>query len=57
MFQTARVAEMRKKDVDDMVKRAKYREAHGMEERFFSVKEDEPPRPAPEKREKFLGVF
>lgn len=57
MFQTARVAEMRKKDVDDMVKRAKYRKAHGLDEGFIGVKEDQSPRPSPEKREKFFGVF
>lgn len=57
MYQTAKTAKMRQKETDDMVKRAKYRKAHGMENSFFSVKEDEPPRPVPEKREKFMGIF
>lgn len=60
MHQTAVTAKMRKKETDDMLKRQKYRRAHGLDDGFFSVKEDdeEPKRPLPEeKREKFLGIF
>lgn len=60
MYHTANTAELRKKETDDMSKRAQYRKAHGLEDGYFSVKEDDEAlaRPPPaEKRDKFLGVF
>lgn len=60
LYQTAQTAELRKKETDDMSKRAQYRKAHGLEDGVFSVKEDVQAltQPPPvEKKSKFLGIF
>lgn len=63
MHDSAVTGEKRKKKVDDVVKRAEYRKAHGLEQKDafgnWTVREDrEATQPEPgAKREKFLGIF
>lgn len=59
---SAIVAEKRKKNVDDVVKRAEYRKAHGLENQGgfgnWTAREDpQSPEAEPRKREKWLGIF
>lgn len=62
LHNSAIVAEKRKKNVDDVVKRAEYRKAHGLEKEggfgSWTAKEDpQSPQAEPGKREKWLGIF
>ena len=62
LHNSAIVAERRKKNVDDVVKRAEYRKAHGLEKEgvfgSWTAREDpQSPQADPGKREKWLGIF
>jgi hypothetical protein len=65
LHNSAIVAEKRKKNVDDVVKRAEFRRAHGLEKEGgfgdWTAKEDpqspQSPQAEPGKRAKWLGIF
>lgn len=62
LHNSAIVAEKRKKNVDDVVKRAEYRKAHGLEKEGgfgnWTAKDDpQAPQAEPGKRDKWLGIF
>ncbi|KAI3399227.1 hypothetical protein diail_7596 [Diaporthe ilicicola] len=62
LHNSAVVAEKRKKNVDDVVKRSEYRKAHGLEKEGafgnWTARDDtQSPQAEPGKREKWLGIF
>ncbi|KAG8160510.1 hypothetical protein KVR01_010046 [Diaporthe batatas] len=62
LHNSAIVAEKRKKNVDDVVKRAEYRKAHGLDKEGgfgnWTARDDpQAPQAEPGKRDKWLGIF